>query len=128
MSANRYLILVIDDDPQTREMIGRFLELSGYETKSANEGKEALEIYLSQRAAGRPFDAITLDLEMPMGMGGAETMKKLLEINQDVRVVVCSADSNNPIMEHPEQFGVAAALAKPFSGKDLIEVLDNLLD
>ena len=128
MSENKYKILVIDDDSQTRQMIGQFLAFSGYETMTAREGKEALELYEGERAAGRPFHAVTLDLEMPFGMGGAETMKKLLEADNPVKVVVCSADSTNPIMEKPKQFGFVAALAKPFSGKDLIGILKTFLD
>ena len=128
MSKNKYKILVVDDDIQTREMIGQFLVHSGYETMAAQEGKEALELYEGERAAGRPFDAVTLDLEMPFGMGGEETMKRLLAADSNVKVVVCSADSTNPIMEHPERFGFVAALAKPFSGKELIEILKTILD
>jgi two-component system, cell cycle sensor histidine kinase and response regulator CckA len=128
LSENKHKILIIDDDPQTRQMIGQFLNLSGYETMAAREGKEALDLYESERQAGRPFDAVTLDLEMPFGMGGAETMKKLLAADKKVKVIVCSADCTNPIMENPKKFGFVAALEKPFTGKELNQILATLLD
>ena len=55
-------VLIVEDDPDTREMLGRFLELEGFEVEKASNGREAL----ATLRAGERASVILLDLMMPV--------------------------------------------------------------
>ncbi|MHC1709266.1 MAG: ATP-binding protein [Methanomassiliicoccales archaeon] len=115
-------ILWMDDEDGIREIGKELLEHLGYEAVTAAEGQEAIDLY--QRDLGtRPFDAVILDLLVPNGLGGAETMEKLMAIDPAVRAVVCSGYSNDPIMANHLEHGFMAVLPKPFNIANLKSVL-----
>ncbi|PIE62015.1 MAG: hypothetical protein CSA29_00315 [Desulfobacterales bacterium] len=58
-----------------------------------------------------------------MGMGGVDTMEKLLALNPDIEGIVASGYSDDPAMKSYADFGFSAALSKPFSVEALIEAL-----
>ena len=68
----------------------------GYEVALASDGDEAVSLFRKAKKAGEPFDAVILDLTIPGGMGGRETIKKLKKIDPKVKAVVASGYSNNP--------------------------------
>ena len=67
-------ILVMDDEAAVRRLIARLLRPLGYEVVEAGDGKEAVARYAEALAAGRPFDALIIDLTIPGAMGGVETL------------------------------------------------------
>ena len=67
-------VLVADDDPLNREIMARFLARLGVEALFAADGEEAVELFRSERAGGRPFDLAFLDLSMPR-MSGIEAAR-----------------------------------------------------
>lgn len=75
-------VLVVDDEEQFLKSFSKRLEMRGMRIETAMSGEEAL-----QRAQGKDFDAIILDLVMP-GMGGIETLKKLKEENPDLQIII----------------------------------------
>ena len=56
-------------------------------------------------------------------MGGEETMKQLMKINPDVRAIVCSGYSNDPVMSDYRKYGFTEALIKPYNLNQLSEVV-----
>ena len=60
-----------------------------------------------ERESGQPFAAVIMDLTVPGGMGGKETIEKLLEIDSDVKVVVSSGYATDPIMSDTENMASA---------------------
>ncbi len=119
-------ILVMDDDEMVRRLFTRLLEAGGHEVHTAREGSWALEIYEKEREAGRPFDLVFLDLTVPGGMGGKETMKRLLEKEPRVKAVVASGYSNDPVIARYSEYGFAAAIKKPFNPDELARVLEQV--
>lgn len=93
-------VLIMDDDDMIRIGLNALLGELGYEVASTTNGREAIELYASERAAERPFDVVILDLTIPTGMGGAETVKHLREIDPRVPVIVSSGYANDPVMAH----------------------------
>ena len=83
-------ILVVDDDPDNRTMIGHFLSNWGYEVDDAKNGKVALE-----KVAAHPPHLVLLDLEMPE-MDGFETCEHL------------KTNVKTPILEHRQEHGMFA--------------------
>ncbi len=119
----RKRILMMDDEERLRKSVGFLLDDLGYDVAFAADGKEALEIFNAERAAGLSFDVVFLDLTVPGGMGGEETMERLLEIDPAVKAVVTSGYSNNNIMANYESYGFAAMLPKPYDIGELNETL-----
>ena len=107
-------ILVMDDEEVIRDVCNALLTHLGYEAEVAVEGVEAIEMYTKAMESAKPFDMVILDLTNKVGMGGAETMAKLLEIDPDVKAIVTTGYSGDPIMSNFREHGFRSALPKPF--------------
>lgn len=108
-----YKILVMDDEPMLQEVLSNALDMLGHKVTVTKGGDEAIEAYRETAFHGDAFDLAILDLTIPGGMGGEETLKKLLEINPNFRAIVSSGYSDRI----PE--GFRAALPKPYTIKGL---------
>lgn len=91
-------ILVMDDDHAVREVTGAVLSRIGYEVEFARDGGEAIELYREARGSSKPFNAVIMDLTIPGGMGGREAIKRLLEIDPEIKAIVSSGYSNDPVI------------------------------
>jgi PAS domain S-box-containing protein len=120
-------ILVMDDDELVRTIAGQLLAALGHEVVQAERGETALEEYQSAREAGRPFDIVILDLTIRGGMGGAETMRRLLEIDAGVKAVVSSGYSDDEVTSAFREHGFRAFLKKPYRLEELKATLTALL-
>ncbi|MBI2399883.1 MAG: response regulator, partial [Deltaproteobacteria bacterium] len=78
-------------------------------------------------AEGRPFDLVILDLTVPGGMGGKETMKKLMELDPKVRAIVSSGYSKDMILAEYKKFGFSGVIAKPYRVSDFSRVVKEAL-
>jgi CheY-like chemotaxis protein len=121
-------ILVMDDDEAVRDVAGAMLRKLGYETASARDGAEAIELYENARNSSRPFDAVIMDLTIPGGMGGREAIKKLLEIAPDAKAIVSSGYSNDPIMAEYAKYGFSGVVCKPYKLKELSETMSRVVN
>jgi signal transduction histidine kinase/CheY-like chemotaxis protein len=120
-------ILVMDDEPMIRDLAGEILTHLGCQVKFANNGEEALALYQAAFDQGRPFDAVILDLTIRGGMGGRETMRRLLQLDPGVKAIVSSGYSEDPVMTDYRQFGFSGAAAKPYSLEDMQAALHRVL-
>jgi len=120
-------ILVMDDDKMVRTLTRSVLEYLGYMVVLAADGEEALRLYREHREAGTPIDLAILDLTIPGGMGGKETMKELLALDPQAKAIVASGYSNDPVMASYREYGFAAMLSKPFAVKELSAEIDRVL-
>lgn len=121
-------ILIMDDDPQVREIGKLMVESMGHDVVCVKDGKDALERYKKEKQAGRPFDLVIMDLTVPGGMGGKQAVKKLLAFAPDAKVVVASGYSNDPVMANYKKYGFAGVIPKPMILKDLEKLLNQLLE
>ncbi len=119
-------ILIMDDQEMILKMAARLLQRMGYETACAKDGAQAVEMYLDALNVQHPFDLVILDLTIPGGMGGSETMSELLKIDPNVKGVVSSGYSNDPVMAHYEAHGFCGIVPKPYTKSQLSEVLDKI--
>ena len=120
-------VLVMDDEEMVREVLSRALSLAGYEVELTGNGAEAVELYQKARESGRAFDAVILDLTVPGGMGGKEAIKKLLEIDPEVKAIVSSGYATDPIMADFKKYGFSAVVTKPYSVGELERTLHRML-
>jgi len=120
-------ILVMDDEKTVREFLHAGLTDVGYDVELTSDGKEAITRYAEAKAAGQPFAAVILDLTIPGGMGGMETIKKLLELDPNINAIVSSGYATDPIMSNYKKYGFSAVVTKPYSVEELEKILHNLL-
>ena len=114
--------------PATARAIAReMLVSSGYVVETARDGAEAVALYRAARESGKPFDAAILDLTVPGRMGGKETIRELLAIDPDVRAIVFSGYSNDPVMADCRKYGFRGVLPKPFTMNELRNALRQVI-
>jgi two-component system, cell cycle sensor histidine kinase and response regulator CckA len=120
-------VLVMDDEPVIRDVAGHILKYLGYEAAFARDGAEAIEVYQRARDTGMPVDVVIMDLTVPGGMGGKEAIKRLREIDPDVKAIVSSGYSEDPIMSEFGCYGFSACVAKPYRIQDLGQALQKVI-
>ncbi len=119
--------MVMDDEAFIRDLARELLGTLGHETEVAQHGQEVLKRYQTALAEGKPFDIVILDLTIRGGMGGADTVRKLLEIDPAVKAVVSSGYSDDAAVADHLALGFKAYLKKPYDITALNEVLTPLL-
>ncbi len=119
-------ILIMDDEDMVRSVASSLLKALGCSVDGASEGSEALAKYRAAQESGHPYDMLFMDLTIPGGMGGRETMEELLNIDPGVQAVVMSGYSNDPVMAHFTEYGFCDRVVKPFSLDSLKRVLTRL--
>ena len=119
-------VLIMDDERLVRETLGSMLEALGYEVMFARDGQEALELYQTALEAGCRFDLVIMDLTIRGGMGGRETIERLREMDPQVKAIVSSGYSDDPVMSDFRRYGFLDVVAKPYRMGELIEVLKRI--
>lgn len=120
-------ILFMDDEAFIRDLAMGILSHLGYELTFAREGSEAIEAYRMALEQGKRFDAVILDLTVAEGMGGKECIRELRKIDPDVRAIVSSGYTSDPIMTDPQRFGFSAFIAKPYNIQTLSTILKKTI-
>lgn len=120
-------ILIMDDDDIVRAVGVQMLTHLGYEVSESCDGEEALSCYREAMEQGCPFDVVILDLTVPGKMDGKETIAKLLEADPDVRAIVSSGYSNDPIMAEYESYGFSGVVPKPYTMEKLGSTVHDLI-
>lgn len=118
----------MDDEEMIREVGGAMLDHLGYVAEFAEHGEKAVEMYSAAMRTNRPYDVVILDLTIPGGMGGKDTIRTLLEIDEGVKAVVCSGYSNDPVMANHKEHGFEGVLPKPFKMAELGAFLARILN
>ena len=118
-------ILVMDDEEFMREIIGTMLKEMGYAVLEARNGEEALRLCVDAHKKGTAISAAVLDLTIPGGMGGKETIVEMRKICPDMPVFASSGFSEDPVMSNPADYGFTASIRKPYRKDELAEVLNR---
>ncbi len=119
-------VLVMDDEEIIRELLTEMLKQMGYRADSSKDGQEAIDLYLQAAKAGKPYDIVIMDLTISGGMGGKETMAALRKLAPQVKAVVSSGYSNDPVMSEFEKYGFCGVLKKPYTMQELEILLNSI--
>jgi len=120
-------ILVKDDEEDLCKVAERMLLKLGYKVACVRDGMEALERYEKAWQSGQAFDAVIMDSTVPGGMGGKETIKKLLKIDPAAVVVVSSGYTDDSIISGYEKYGFKGMVTKPYRIEQLSWVMRDVL-
>jgi DNA-binding response OmpR family regulator len=107
-------ILVVDDEPNIREVVGQYLQREGYAVVSATDGEEALRAYERERP-----DLIVLDLMLPK-LGGFEVYRRLLGAEGRVPLIMLTARGEEEDRIVGLSMGADDYVVKPFSPRELV--------
>ncbi|MCP4291683.1 MAG: response regulator [bacterium] len=125
---NNLKVLLMDDELEIRIILEKMLNDLGHKTSGAARGEDAIQSYRQAIENDDAFDLVFLDLTIPGGMGGLETLSFLRKLNPKVRAIVSSGYSEDPAMGHYKKLGFAGILEKPFNYDDLQVCLESLDD
>jgi DNA-binding NtrC family response regulator len=120
-------ILLMDDEQSVRKTVHRMLNYLGYEVEISSNGEDAIALYKKAIKSRHPFDVIIMDLTIRGGMGGKETINKLLEIDSGVKAIVSSGYFNNPIMADYKKHGFCGVIPKPYEMEELNSLLQRII-
>ena len=117
------LILVVDDEAAVLTITRQTLEAFGYRVVTASDGAEAVVIFARQ---GHEVDLVLTDISMPI-MDGPATIRALLKMDPDLRIVATSGHGGNGGSQSAAAYGVRDFLAKPYTAEALLEVVQRVL-
>lgn len=120
-------VLIMDDEELIRKVSSAMLRQLGYEAHTAKDGEEAVTLYLEAKKDGHPFDLVIMDLTVPGGMGGKETIAHLRRVDPQIKAVVSSGYATDPIMANFSDYGFCGVAPKPFGLDALSELLEMIL-
>ena len=114
-------ILIVDDDFAVRGSL-RILLKPYYDIYTTSDGLEALKMIQE-----RKIHLITLDLNMPK-LSGIDTLREIRKINSAVHIVMITGYATQEDKKQALLYGAKAFISKPFNTKELIRVIDGILE
>jgi two-component system cell cycle sensor histidine kinase/response regulator CckA len=118
---------VMDDEAGVRRLLAHVLGERGLDVDTVANGQEAIAAYTAAMQSQRPYHAVILDLTVPGGLGGVETLERLRALDREVRAIVSSGYSAAPVMADCRSYGFAAAVPKPYTASELESVLLDVI-
>ncbi len=116
-------ILIVDDSPFTRHLLGVIVTKGGHEVIGvAEDGKQAFEQYKALRP-----DLVTLDWMMPSKSGEA-VLKKIIQFHPYAKAIMITGWANESIKERILQAGAKAFLEKSNVQRDLLQIIDEVME
>lgn len=123
LQGNGEHILVIDDEPQQRDLASRILSVYGYRVESVNSGEEAVEFLRHHEC-----DLLLLDMIMDPGLNGYDTYRQILEIHPQQKAIVVSGFSESLNVEDTKKLGATDFVKKPYSMEILARAVKGALE
>ena len=123
MSTEKRTILVVDDEPEIRKLVGAMVSHFGYTVMTADSGEHALTLYKNNKG---PIDLLITDVVAP-GMSGPMLADKLTEIQPDLKVLYISGYDNTHVVQKYVVEKGHALLAKPFTVEEIQSKVREML-
>jgi two-component system cell cycle sensor histidine kinase/response regulator CckA len=118
-------VLVVNDEIDMRTDTRRVLDNAGYGAYFAGSCDDAVECYKTAREYGYPFAAVILDAAAVDGAAGRDTVRRLLDLDPNVKAIIAGSDRECPVIKNFREHGFQGVLAKPFTGEELVHILDG---
>ncbi|MFZ6644945.1 PAS domain S-box protein [Undibacterium sp. TJN25] len=138
--------LVVDDNATSRDYLGKTIQGWRWEVDTADSGTQALALFEAEQAAGRPYDVVLVDWQMP-GMDGLETLRAIQALPTDaasqaeaghglgvgnkpaalISIIMASSFGRGKLMHTDAEQLADAVLSKPLTGSSLFDALHGVL-
>jgi DNA-binding NtrC family response regulator len=116
-------ILVVDDEPEVRKLVGAMVTRHGYNVYTADSGDHAIALYKRHG----PIDLLLTDVVAP-GMSGPMLADKLAEMQPGLKVLFMSGYDNTHVVQHYVVEKGYDLLVKPFSLEELGQKVQEVMD
>lgn len=113
-------ILFIEDEEELRNILKKVIEKEGYALDVARTGQGAIAKVRKKR-----YDLIITDLRLP-GMSGQEAIRRIEEINPDIKFIIISGYQLDAALEAKIKKGVYSFFGKPFFNQDVVNEIKRL--
>ena len=123
LNGNGEHILVVDDEPQLRDIASRMLQSLGYKVDSVSSGELALEF-----VQDNPVDLIVVDMQMEPGISGRQTYEQILKHYPDQRAIIASGYSESDDVKATLQIGASGFIKKPYFMEQLGQAVKKALE
>src|SRR3954471_5795089 len=123
MATEKRTILVVDDEPEIRKLVGAMVAQTGYTILTADSGEHALTLYKNNKDY---IDLLITDVVAP-GMSGPMLADKLTAIQPDLKVLYISGYDNTHVVQKYVVEKGHALLAKPFTAEEIQAKIQELL-
>ena len=117
------LILIVDDEPQIRDVTRMILETHNYDTLTASNGMEAIAIYGQYK---QDISVVLMDIMMPK-IDGIATIQAMKKINPLVKIIACSGISTIEAIPKSANMKIQGVLLKPYSASDLLSSMSMVI-
>lgn len=121
LTTARFRILIADDDAANREAIAQLLQARGFESVTAKDGAEAVQI-----VQVKLIHLALFDLHMPR-LSGLEALQVVRQINSLLPAILMTADATRQVLQEALQAKVHSVIQKPVSANLVLETLDKAL-
>ena len=115
-------ILVADDRPEIRYLVREFVESAGGEIETAESGEACIQTWMASRDGGAPFDAILMDIQMPV-MDGLEATRRLRAEGYQGPIIALTANAMQQDRNRCLEAGCNDFISKPINRRLLLEKL-----
>lgn len=120
-------VLVMDDEELIQSICKEILISMGHKVDTVSCGEEAIRIFKERFDSGEKFDLVIMDLTIPGGLGGKDTLVELKKIDPTVKTIVASGYSNDPVMSNYKEYGFDDMITKPYKFEDLNATVNRIL-
>ncbi|MFX1389381.1 MAG: response regulator [Promethearchaeota archaeon] len=123
--AGKNTILIVDDEPDIVNLTEKFLKLGDFDTITSSNAKEAMKII---EESYDKIALVLLDIMMP-GLSGTTVLQNIKNDDRykQIKVVLFTVKSFNEDIQKGKRLGADGYITKPFSGKDLLKYIKNML-
>lgn len=121
-------VLIVDDDEWVRRLAGEILGKMGFEVYTATNGEEAVGIARDIIGRGGKLDTALIDLTIPGGIGGKDIIHMLKDVYPDLKAIVSSGYSNDPVMGNYKAYGFSGRIAKPYRASELSDLISRVVN
>jgi len=122
LTGNNEHILIVDDEPQLRDIACQMLQSLGYSVNSVSSGELALQFVKE-----KPVDLLVIDMLMEPGMNGRQTYTEILKMYPDHKAVIASGFSESDDVKATIQLGADSIIKKPYSMDQLGQAVKTAL-